>query len=141
MTGKFISYGKDYIADYDGTTQYVSLTKDKERGYGLYVYEAEGTVSTIISLDRELKQCNYIINMVAFDKGVTKSELNNWKKDNVDFINTTNYSRNLVDVILRDGSEIVMYIPSFCVKDFVDIVNNNKNELQEIGVDSGDVLQ
>lgn len=140
MTGKFISYGKDYISDYEGTNQCVSLTKDSERGYGLYVHEPEGTVSTIISLDRELKQCNYIINMVAFDKGVTKSELNAWKKDNVDFVNTTNYSRNLVDIILRDGSEIIMYIPGFCVKDFVDIINKNKEAFQEIGVDSGDVI-
>lgn len=140
MTGKFISYGREYSKDYEGTEQFVSFTKNDD-GYGLYVHDAEGSVSSIVPLNKELKDCSYIIQVVAFEKGVTKSELNVWKQTPVDFVNTLNYSRTLVNMILSDSSEVITYVPSFCIKDLSLIVAKNKgDDLSGIGVDSGDVI-
>lgn len=140
MTGKFVSYGLDYKSDYEGTTQYVALNRGHD-GYELYVQDEQGNTSTIINLRKELKRCNYIIQVIAYDKGITKAELAAWKKEHCGFINSLNYSRSLVSIILYDNSEIIMYIPSPCVKEFVDIMlYNQQGNNDGIGVNSGDVL-
>lgn len=143
MTGKFVSYGKDYSADYSGTIQYVVLNRTHD-GYELEVQDQTGNTSSIVNLKKELKRCNYIIQVIAYDKGATKSELTAWKKEHCGFVNTLNYSRSLVDIFLVDGSEIVMYIPSFCIQDFVNMMLANQNtedtKEEDFGSNSGDVI-
>lgn len=142
MTGKFVSYGKDYALDYASTTQYVVLDRGHD-GYELHVQDQSGNTSSIVNLKKELQRCNYIIQVIAFDKGITKAELTAWKKEHCGFVNTLNYSRSLVDIFLVDGSEIVMYIPSFCIQDFVNMMLANQNiedTKEDFGSDSGDVI-
>lgn len=143
MTGQFITLGTKYNEKQFETLPFIVL-KENESGVVVFdiLNENNEFVNSVV-LEHELKSVDIVIEIAAYQVGITKSTLKSWKKH--EFTSGSPTSTGLLRVTLEDKSVIITVANAYFADKMFSIVESNKKKKKHTqdnnfeSTDSGDI--
>ena len=123
MTGQFVTLGSKY--NKKNFTKYPSVVlKENESGVVvLDIFDEKNIFVNTAVLDMELTGYNVIIDVGAYQFGVTRLSLKGWRQHK--FQSGESSANELAKLILDDGSIVITVINRYFVNKIQDIVHEN----------------
>lgn len=126
MTGQFITFGVKYNEKQFKTLPSVVL-KENESGVVVLdiINENDEFVNSVV-LEHELKSADIVIEIAAYQAGITKSTLKSWRKH--EFTSGSPTSTGLVRITLDDKSVVITVANAYFADKMFFIIESNKKK-------------
>ena len=143
MTGKFVTFGTKYSDKQFKSLPFVVL-KENESGVVVFdIFNENNEFVNAVVLEHELQSVDVIIEVAAYQAGISKSILKSWKKH--EFTSGSSEGGNLLKITLKDSSVVITFANGYFVDKMFSLLESNKNvksnpDVKFESTDSGDVL-
>lgn len=142
MTGQFITFGTKYNEKQFKTLPSVVLKENESGVVVLDIFNENNEFVNSVIVEHELKSANIVIEIVAYQAGITKSTLKSWRKH--EFTSGSPTSTGLLKLTLDDKSVVVTVANAYFADKMFSIIESNKKkdhtqETKFESTDSGDV--
>lgn len=142
MTGKFVTFGMKYSDKQFESLPFVVL-KENESGVVVFdIFNENNEFVNAVVLEHELQSIDIIIEVAAYQVGISKSILKSWKKH---VFTSGSSASSLLKITLKDSSVVITYANDYFVDKMFSLFESNKNvksnpDVKFESTDSGDVL-
>lgn len=142
MTGQFVTFGTKYSEKQFKTLPSVVL-KENESGVVVFdIFNENNEFINSVVVEHELQSANIVIEIAAYQVGITKSTLKAWRKH--EFTSGSPTSTGLLRVTLDDKSVIITVANAYFVDKMFSIIESNKKKKRTQdtnfeSTDSGDI--